>query len=201
MKLLDLKLLEKNQNNLVGIQLPICAKINFLKNISKNITKIKIFGKKNCYVINIIKYIQVKYFITNRIIQFFRLFETKFLKMWQGIYNTIFASYIIDLNYMYKVYMRIYGIAYKVFLEDAPFKISLNLGLTHKITKILPFYIKAKILDKKSRRFLLFGTNRQLINQFAFSLILFKRPNIYTGKGLKLYNYKIRRKKGKKKFA
>ena len=96
--------------------------------------------------------------------------------------------------------MRIYGISYKV-LPELTSKIFLSLGFTHKIIKNIPFFLNIKIFDKKSRRFFIHGTNRQLVKQFAFSLILLKKPNIYTGKGLKIYNNKNRRKSGKKKFA
>jgi len=200
MKTLDLKLREKNQNNLLGIQFSNKLNIKVIRNFSTTITKIKIFGKKNCFILTITKYIQIYFFQKERILQFVRIFETKFLKIWQGLYNILFSNFLLDLNYSYKVYMRIFGISYKV-LPDVTSRLFLNLGLTHQIIKNIPFFLKIKIFDKKYRKFFISGTNRQLVKQFAFSLILFKKPNIYTGKGLKIYNVKSRRKNGKKKFA
>ena len=69
MKTLDLKLLEKNQNNLLGIQFSKNLKIKILKNITKTITKIKIYGKQNCFIIKIINFIQIQFFSKEKIIQ------------------------------------------------------------------------------------------------------------------------------------
>lgn len=199
--MLKTKFLEKNQKNLIGISLPKDTKLNIIKTVATNRTKIKIFEKTSCIFFTLPEYIRTHYFIQQKLIQFIRIFNTPKLKMWQGICNSFFANIILDLTYGFKLYFKITGISYKISHEKENNCIFLFLGLTHKIKKKLPFYITIKIIDKKSRRFFLEGPDRQLITQFGATLLSIKKVNIYSGKGLKLYNKKYRRKQGKKKFT
>jgi len=193
--------IEKNQKNLIGISLPRNTKLQIIKMLSNNLTKIKIYFKNSCIFFNIPTYIQTYYFIQQNLIQFVRIFNTPKLRIWQNICTSIFANLILDLTYGFKLYFKITGIAYKILYEKSRNSILLFLGLTHKIIKKLPFFINIAIIDKKSRRFFLEGPERQLITQFAAILLSIKKVNIYSGKGLKLYNKKYRRKLGKKKFT
>lgn len=193
--------IEKNQQNLIGISLPRYTKLYIIKMLSNNVTKIKIFFKTSCIFFSIPSYIQTYYFIQQNLIQFIRIFNTPRLKMWQNTCNSVFANLLLDLTYGFKLYFKITGIAYKIMYESNTKSILLFLGLTHKIIKKLPFFITVSIIDKKSRRFFLEGPERQLITQFAAMLLSIKKVNIYSGKGLKLYNKKYKRKLGKKKFT
>lgn len=199
--MLRFKFLEKNQKNLIGISIPKYTKLTVFKTIYNSLTKIKILKKNFCFFFNIPLYVQTYYFVQQSLIQFARIFNTPKLKMWQGICNSTFANSILDITYGFKIYFKIIGIAYKIIHEKNIEAISLFLGATHKIMKKLPFFTTINIIDKKSRRFFLEGPSRQILTQFAAMLLSIKKVNIYSGKGLKVYNRKYIRKQGKKKFA
>jgi hypothetical protein len=55
-----------------------------------------------------------------------------------------------------------------------------------------------RLISLKRNMYLLYGTNKQQVNQEAHSLINYRKMNIYTGKGFKFKKEKIRRKEGKK---
>jgi len=200
---LNVKKKKKNKLYLLGIQMPFLRNLRFviLKQKSNTKTKIKICGKKQGFTFQLIKFLQLAYFLKFNILEVKKLFETKNSNMWQNIYNILLTNFLRDINYSFKVYLRIYGIAYKVLFENNHNTLALQLGFTHKIKKNIPKKLFIKTFDRKSRKFFIKGMNRQFITEFAMSLILSKQSNIYTGKGLKMYNRKLRKKSGKKKFA
>ena len=111
----NIKLIQKNRLQQIGLQFPeeSFLKIKLLK--IKNKRKIKICGNKKSFVFSMTQFIQILYFLKFNLIFIKRKYETKYLKMWQNIYAAIFSNFLLDVNFHYKLYMRIYGIAYKAF--------------------------------------------------------------------------------------
>jgi len=62
--------------------------------------------------------------------------------------------------------------------------ISLNVGLSHLIHYKVPENIICLISGKKFNYLKVYGTLGYFVNDYASKIILLRKPNIYTGKGL-----------------
>lgn len=65
----------------------------------------------------------------------------------------------------------------------------------HTIELVLPMAetVFAKV-KKKERKLILYGENKQLINFFASSVLKYRKPSLYTGRGIREKHIKVIRK-------
>lgn len=126
------------------------------------------------------------FFVNNKIflksITSYRIFFKNITNIVNGITN----GYFIEINFI--------GLGYR-FLKLKNFLL-LKLGYSHYIKYNIPNNI---VIVGYKRRLIIYGINIYDINLFAKRLRLFKKPDIYKGKGIQIQGEMINFKIGKKK--
>jgi ribosomal protein L6P/L9E len=102
------------------------------------------------------------------------------------------------LNQVFFFEFRIIGLGYKVYKcrRSLDLKvIFLKLGYSHLIKYVIPKNVR--VVTGK-RRFLLFGSNLEILNAICRHFFFLKRRNVYKYKGLLLSKHEYKLKQGKK---
>ncbi len=78
-------------------------------------------------------------------------------------------------------------------------KLTLSLGLSHKVDFELPAGIEGKVdQDPKGNAILtLTGIDKQFVGEIAAKIKAFRKPEPYKGKGIRYYGEEIKLKPGK----
>jgi len=70
-------------------------------------------------------------------------------------------------------------------------------GHTKDLYQPIPVSINIKIL-KKDRKLVIHSSNKQQVSQFLINLFNYRKPSVYTGRGVRRKHVKVLRKAGKK---
>ncbi len=133
-------------------------------------------------------------------------FQFFFKKNNQILKNLFFLKFILKLLRL-NIKPLIFGISSNIILQGIGFRIYLNktrqilalkLGYSHKIYYKIPKGFWIQILNRYS--FLILGGNIYLLKQIINKLLSFKKPNNYTGKGIRLKTTQLKLKQGKKQI-
>jgi ribosomal protein L6P/L9E len=73
----------------------------------------------------------------------------------------------------------------------------LRVGHSFNLYKSVPNYIGVKVLHK-DRKILVYGFNKNLVENFSNSLYKLRMPSVYTGRGIRIKKFNHIRKLGKK---
>ncbi len=94
-------------------------------------------------------------------------------------------------------YLRVIGVGYK-FIEDNPSELQVQVGFTHLLKQPIHPLFKIKSTRKKRMIRVKSISFSELTNSLA-CLRNKRKPNVFTGKGLRFRKQKVWRKTGKKK--
>ena len=108
---------------------------------------------------------------------------------------SFFRNIIRGVSRGYKRSIELIGVGYKGWTENNI--LFLNIGFSHIISFKIPLLIKIDIL--KGKIIIIRSSNLQFLTQTLEKIRLFKKPDIYKGKGIRFKNEKINFKSGKKK--
>lgn len=95
----------------------------------------------------------------------------------------------------FKKYLEVVGIGYK--LSSSEKTLRLDLGFSHPVFFNIPLDIE--IETKKNRFLKVYGTDMNQVTQIASRLKIFKKPDVYKGKGVRYKKEILLLKQGKKK--
>lgn len=110
-----------------------------------------------------------------------------------GLSRTLLANMVNGVSTGYRINLDLVGTGYRV--EQKGKSVVMQLGFSHPVP-IDPF--KANILKAESQvRLSISGPDKETVGEQAARVRLLKKPNVYTGKGIKYENEVIRRKAGK----
>jgi large subunit ribosomal protein L6 len=116
-------------------------------------------------------------------------------------YNNKFVVY----SPFYKVFI-IKGIGYQAdvincFDKNNEFNFKkylfLRVGHSFNMYKSIPNYIGVKVLHK-DRKILVYGFDKNIVENFSRSLYKLRKPSVYTGRGIRIKKFNHIRKLGKK---
>jgi len=114
--------------------------------------------------------------------------------------NVLFArlqSLLVGVSEGYTSRIRLFGVGFRVW-EETPGVLSFKVGHTHPIFYKVPSDISVSISPNKGALLLLKGCEKQRVNQIAQEIRLLRKPNAYTGKGIRLAKEIITLKPGKR---
>ena len=154
--------------------------------------------RKN-FTVNFLKNLQIYNTNINKINSFYKLISSKKKKTDIKKYNAYISNIqntIIGLSRGFKRKIRLRGIGYKFLLEKNI--LIFRIGFTHPFTIPISSLLYFRINKKRTK--LLFKCNDY--NKLTLFLSAFqniKKPNIYTGKGIRYNLKKFDQKEGKKK--
>ena len=102
---------------------------------------------------------------------------------------------IHGLSLQYNAHLQFVGVGYKARIENNT--IILRLGYSHEISLIIPAYLDVSLVKRNNLR--IAGPDFEKVQQFAYKIRSFRRPEPFKGKGVVIHGENVRRKEGKKK--
>ena len=112
-----------------------------------------------------------------------------------GTIQSILMNAINGVRYGFRKRLLLNGIGYKAFIVND--HLILRVGYSHKIERVIPTTLKVTI--ENSIIIEIFGIDKQIVSQFAASVISLKPPDSYKGKGIYYDGVSIKLKEVKKK--
>ena len=116
-------------------------------------------------------------------------------KSFFGLFKSLVNNKLQGITRGFLIYLKITGIGYRASLENDI--LFLKLGYSHDIIYKIPSSIKVFLLDPTV--ICLFGIDKNQITQIAAKIRHLRRPSVYKGKGIRIFNEKIVLKAGKRK--
>lgn len=108
---------------------------------------------------------------------------------------------LLGMTFRFKVFIKLKGLGYKVYILNVGKTINLKLGFSHTVNFNFKFGMFATRLGIKDRMFSVEGNNWIVLTNTLARIQRLKRIDYYRGKGIfkKFFIYKIRQGKKKKK--
>lgn len=113
-----------------------------------------------------------------------------------GTYASLVENMLTGVSKGYEKKLVIEGIGYRV--EMSGTNLVFALGFSHPVKMEIPKEIKAKI---EKNVITLTSPNKEALGQFAASIVAWKKPEPYKGKGILYEGQHVRRKQGKRSAA
>ncbi len=118
------------------------------------------------------------------------------LKKFWGLSRSLLAGMVEGVVSGFKKSLQIEGVGYK-FDSVTPKKLTMSVGLSHKVEMEVPEGIKVEVDAKEKSIIHVSGSDKQLVGEFAAKIRSAKIPEPYKGKGIRYVGEHIRRKAGK----
>lgn len=112
-----------------------------------------------------------------------------------GTYQRKLKSLINGLSLQYISHLKLVGVGYRARIEAS--NIILRLGYSHEISLPIPSSLIVSVIKRSNLKVV--GNNLNEVQDFAYKLRSFRRPEPFKGKGLVITGEVVRRKEGKKK--
>ena len=114
-----------------------------------------------------------------------------------GLYRALIHNMVVGVSEGYKKELELVGVGYRA--SNTGNLIDFALGYTHNIFLQLPPEIKVETKSERNKNPLitLESCDKQLLGQVCSKIRSFRKPEPYTGKGIKFVGEEIRRKSGK----
>lgn len=122
-------------------------------------------------------------------------------KQLHGTMRALIANMVQGVSKGFEKKMEIYGTGYGV--KDQSGKLVFQIGFCHPVQMQVPKGINVNIEVAATRgndvpaRFILSGTDKHLLGQFAADIRRIRPPDPYQGKGIRYADEHVRRKVGK----
>jgi len=120
--------------------------------------------------------------------------DAKILRINTGTYWSHVRNMIKGVTEGYSKELQIVGIGYRAQMQGN--KLILNLGYSHPITLEPPSGISFEVPEPT--RIIVRGMDKELVGQVAANIKAYRKPNVYSGKGIRYKGEIIRTKVGKK---
>ncbi|KLO22631.1 50S ribosomal protein L6 [Marinitoga sp. 1197] len=120
--------------------------------------------------------------------------DAKRINMFQGTYASLVKNMIKGVTEGFKKELEIVGIGYRAAMQGS--KLVLQLGYSHPIEYLPPEGITIEV--PAPNKVIVKGINKYLVGEVAAKIKRFRKPNVYSGKGIKYVGEVIIRKQGKK---
>ena len=120
-------------------------------------------------------------------------YSSKFTDALWGTYGSHIANMIEGVSKGFEKKLLIEGIGFKAAVSGD--KIVLNLGFSHPVEMKIPGGVKVSV---EKNNVSISGFDKEVVGQFASSMVAKKKPEPYKGKGIRYEGQIIKLKQGKK---
>jgi large subunit ribosomal protein L6 len=110
-----------------------------------------------------------------------------------GLTRTLVNNLVVGVTAGYEKKLEIHGVGYRVALKGT--ELEFQLGYSHSIKVPAPEGITFTV--ETPTRFSVSGIDKQLVGEVSANIRKLRKPDPYTGKGVRYAGEKIRRKVGK----
>lgn len=114
------------------------------------------------------------------------------------VIRKIISNFILDVFSKVNVKLEIVGFNYRAVFDSFSNSLLFYVGYTNVIKLVIPSTFNVSFLDKKNKILQIQATDRLLLLPYAMEIRNLKRPNIYTGHGIRFYKEKVFLKQIKK---
>jgi large subunit ribosomal protein L6 len=121
--------------------------------------------------------------------------ENKYINCIWGTQYSLLKNHINGLSKGYTKTLELIGVGFRSHIDNN--HLILKLGYSHKVSYLIPYDVVIKCT--KQNKIIIFGINKQKVNEIVSKIQLLKKVDPYKGKGILLENIKLRLKEGKKK--
>ena len=127
--------------------------------------------------------------------------ELRLNKQLHGTMRALIANMVAGVSKGFEKKMEMYGTGYSI--KEQGGKLVLQVGYCYPVEMAVPKGIKVSIDvgatrgDDVPARFMLSGTDKQLLGQFAANIRKVRPPEPYKGKGIRYADEYVKRKVGK----
>jgi large subunit ribosomal protein L6 len=128
-------------------------------------------------------------------IKFYPKEKKKIINCTWGTKYSLLKNIINGLSKGYSKTLELIGIGFKTKIDQN--QLIFKLGYSHEINYKIPYDVIIKC--PKQNKIVIFGINKQRVNEVISKIQLLKKIDPYKGKGILLENTKLRLKEGKKK--
>jgi len=118
----------------------------------------------------------------------------KYLRIFTGTYWSHIRNMIKGVSEGFSKELEIVGIGYRAQLQGK--KLVLNLGYSHPVEIEIPSDLQVEVPEPT--RVIVKGIDKERVGQFAANIKAWRKPNVYSGKGIRYKGEVIRTKVGKK---
>ena len=163
-------------------------------NIDIQLDKIIVKGKMGELVQN---YSDVTFEINDNILTVNRTSDSKDNRAKHGLYRALVNNMVIGVSEGFTKELELVGVGYRASNQGQ--KLDLALGFSHNILFDIAPEVKVETLSEKGKNPIvkLSSHDKQLLGYVAAKIRSFRKPEPYTGKGVKFVGEQIRRKAGK----
>ena len=127
--------------------------------------------------------------------------EVRQNKQLHGTTRALIANMVAGVSKGFERKMQVYGTGYNV--KEQGGKLVLQVGFSHVVQRVIPKGIKVSIEAAATRgndvpaKFMLSGTDKYVLGQFAADIRKIRPPEPYKGKGIRYADEHVKRKVGK----
>lgn len=119
--------------------------------------------------------------------------DSKTSRSLHGLSRTLVSNMVTGVVKGFEKKLEIVGVGYKAALKGKV--LVLNLGYSHTIDYSVPDGVDLKV--EKGNAILVSGISKEKVGQVAAEIRKFRKPSVYSGKGIKYADEYVRRKVGK----
>ncbi len=114
-----------------------------------------------------------------------------------GLYWKLLVNAITGVTEGFRKELEVIGVGYRAQLKGKQV-LELSLGYSHPIYFVLPPEISAHVEATREKTTIrIEGIDRALVGEVAAKIRALRKPNVYTGKGIRYAGEYVRRKPGK----
>ncbi|BBE30911.1 50S ribosomal protein L6 [Tepiditoga spiralis] len=123
-----------------------------------------------------------------------RAADEKKITALRGTYTSLIRNMIIGVTEGFKKELEIVGIGYRASMQGN--KLVMNLGYSHPIEYVAPEGINIEV--PAPNKIVVKGSDKYLVGEVTAKLRRYRKPNAYSGKGVRYAGEVIVKKEGKK---
>jgi large subunit ribosomal protein L6 len=132
--------------------------------------------------------------IDDKQIRVMSVLNTKIAQAMLGTTRSIINNMVLGVKVGFKIELEIVGVGYRVNVKDQ--FLNLAVGKSHSVKLVIPKGISITL--PKSNHIVIEGIDKQQVGQFAAILMKQRPTEPFKGKGIKLKDQVIKKKKGKR---
>lgn len=139
---------------------------------------------------------QIKVEVQDGVVRVQRPTDQKRHRALHGLYRALIANMVEGVTKGFRKELELIGVGYRASVNNN--MLELALGYSHGVVFVPPPEIQLRVERQEERTVIVVeGIDKALVGQVAAKIRSLRKPDVYTGKGLRYVGEYVRRKLGK----